>query len=468
MADLSGASDDIQKFIEAMRKATSTLDEGQDLARELLDDERDRNREIDKEFSKLGLTLGDHNKVVEKDKKSLEDRAKNEKIVNDALIASGKVRADATKEEIEAYKLTQQQNTAYKAQLEAMGRTIDEHGKITDTTVRLNKAQLISLAQEGKKDAENQKMIKGAQAVATGFDDFKKALKAQALSSAFNLLVAGVMGTYKGMLAMQDALLEGREGETVQAAMVTAQLEELAGALKSSGEGFVSLGEKTALVALEMAAVSLPLAALALAIAGITWLFGQAQKAESMNLELQAKRAKQQAEQAEKLYDGYQKLASASMIGSRGLQGLYDDLHKMGLSVSQFEKLNKVLQENQKEVKLFGAGMVDGAKNFSEQAGKLVNSKLGGQLEAMGISQEEQFSHMANFMAQQSRFGQKTNGDLTKSAASYIGELDKLATVTGASRKEQEDARKAIMSINQLRAAMLEAEKKGDTKTLEK
>jgi hypothetical protein len=43
-------------------------------------------------------------------------------------------------------------------------------------------------------------------------------------------------------------------------------------------------------------------------------------------------------------------------------------------------------------------------------------------------------------------------------------ELDRIATITGIGRKEQEEAQKAVLSIENLRAAMFQAERSGDTK----
>jgi hypothetical protein len=57
----------------------------------------------------------------------------------------------------------------------------------------------------------------------------------------------------------------------------------------------------------------------------------------------------------------------------------------------------------------------------------------------------------------------KTQQELLRGSQQYIEELDKIAMLTGASRKDQEEARAAIMAENELRAAMYEAEKNKDT-----
>ena len=69
-------------------------------------------------------------------------------------------------------------------------------------------------------------------------------------------------------------------------------------------------------------------------------------------------------------------------------------------------------------------------------------------------------------MALQARLGLlqgKTTTELATGAGKYLEELDKTATLLGTSRKEQEDARTAVLANEKLRAAMLVAEEEGDT-----
>jgi len=454
MADLSGASDDIEKFIEAVRKATSSLSDGTNLADELRGEEKDSTRAVIKEFDKLGGSLKDHDKVVDKDTASLKERAKNEKLVNDQLIASGKIRADATKEEIEAYKLTQKQNEAFRAQLEAMGKYLNETGKVIDTTVRLSAAQQTQVNKEKinseKQNKQDQNKFEVQKQLATTFSAV--GLAGIALKAGFDLLLAGVQGTYQGMLAMQEMSLAGVEDDTKRAAGAAKVAESLAStynilgiAALAAAARLVSLGGPTAWV-----------------LGGIAAAAGLAAKALGAEKELEAIRGKQQAEQSKNLFLGFQKLSNASLVGAEGITGLFNDLQKMGLTVSQFEKFNKVVSGSGKELAMFSGTTIAGAKEFSKQAGELLKSDFGKTLEIMGIGAEEQFQHQMSFMTIQSQFGLKVNGDIKKATYNYIAELDKIAVLTGATRKEQETERKYIMSMNQLRAAMIEAEIKGD------
>jgi hypothetical protein len=454
MADISGTSEDLDKFIEAVRKATSSLSDGSDLASELENEEKDRNRTLKREFDKLGLSLKDSTTAVNKDVDSLKERTKNEKLVNDTLKASGKVRADATKEEIEAYKLTQKQNETFRSQLDAMGKYLDETGKVIDTSVKLSSAQQRQLTQEklssDKQNVQEQNRSELQTKLATTFS--ATGLATIALKAGFELLQAGVEGTYKGMLAMQDAALAGAEDDTVRAAAVAAQADSLAAT-------YSSLGTAALAAAAGLAILGGPVGLALAALAGIIGITGVALAKEK---ELESKRAKQQAEQSKELFAGYQKLANASLVGADGITGLYRDLHKLGLSVAEFEKLNKVLSSNTKEMAMFAGTTISGVKLFTKQAGDLLKSDLGRTLEIMGIGAEEQYQHQVAFMTQQAQFGIKINGDIKGATYNYINELDKLAVLTGQSRKEQEDDRKVIMSLNQLRAAQIVAEENGD------
>jgi hypothetical protein len=84
----------------------------------------------------------------------------------------------------------------------------------------------------------------------------------------------------------------------------------------------------------------------------------------------------------------------------------------------------------------------------------------------LGVTADQQREHTLKYMAQQTRMGMmqgKSQEQLIKGAAAYVEELDKLSMLTGATRKEQEEARAAVMAEEELRAAMLQAEIDGDT-----
>jgi flagellum-specific peptidoglycan hydrolase FlgJ len=497
---------DVQKLLEALNiSADAAADSigrmrGEiDLGTESLQDSVKTQRDIEKEFDKLGLVLKETT-GVEKDlyttrKKSEEQLKKRQKLdeetnkVMEEAIPNWKNLSEAQKKEEKARLASA---NLLDSQLASMNRVIDENNKLVDQTVRMNKADLLRLNMVQREEAAIKKHDQAVVGSANSLMDLPKKLGVMAVKFAMDRLIGSIDATYKGLVAYEDALLAGANDEVTMGIQRREQMQAEADAHGNLGESLKSLGGEmvilgvtavaggvaiasaggaAALLELALVAATGPIGwivgAITAAAGAFIWFKGREEEQTKKSIEYAKKRDEDLGKQNKALFDGYEKLSDSALVGSRGLQGMFDDLQKVGLTVSQFDKLNKVLQANQKDMKLFGAGLVDGAKQFSDNAGKLINSELGGQLRAMGINQEQQMEHMAQFMAQQSKLGAKASGDQAKAAANYVLELDKMAVLTGASRKEQEDARKAILSMNQLRAAMLEAEDAGDTKKLE-
>lgn len=496
---------DVEKMLEALNinanqaaASLGRLNDETDLATEYEQNSLKTNRAVQKEFESLGLilkkTVGVEGEIFTTLKKSEEQLKKRQKLDEETykiLEATQAGFKSLTKAQQEEEVARMRSAAMLDQQLASMNKVINENGKIVDLSIKLTKADEMRLKSVQAEEAAMKKQQQAIAGVANALVALPGKLAVMALKFQFDKLIGGIDATYKGMIAYEDALLEGRVGETTASIILREQMQaeadahgNLAESLKSTGMEFIELGATltTSIVTFKAlqwtaAALEVELAALAapvLALVGIVvavggafmWLKGREEEQTKKAIEYAKKRTEDQGKQAERLFDSYEKLSSASLIGSRGLEGFMGDLHKVGLTVSQFEKLNKVLIENQKDMKLFGAGAVDGAKQFADTAGSLIRSELGGQLRAMGITQEEQMSHVANFMAMQSKTGIKASGDQAKAAGAYIKELDKMAVITGQSRKEAEDAKKSLLQMNQLRAAIMMAEKRGDTKEL--
>lgn len=453
MADLDPT---VQKLLEALESVSDSIRSGQDAFADSKDKSEEVTRKLDSELRKLGLTLKTVTNQEDDLVKKRTDRAKLEEEVNQKLKQSGKVREDATQAEVEHYKNTQKQNVLFENTLASMGRYIDANNKIVKSTVDLSQAQQKTIDKFKSQDQATEK-----------FNDMMggmgKTLGIFAAKAAFELLSAAVIGTYKGMVAAQDALFDGQRGQSVEAAEAAEKMRAMAGATERIGSMMTDLGTTIAGVGLLFAAVNPVIGLLTAAVGGLIAVLGYGTQAsaeiQKREAELELKRAKLNDE----LYANFQKLSGASLTGAEGMTGVYNDLHKFGLTIKDFDKFGKVLQENTKNLALFGAGTVDGVKKFTETASTLVKSELGKTLETMGITVEEQMSHTAAYMTQQARFGLKSSQDQAAAAGKYIQELDKLAVLTGATRKEQEDARKAVMNVNQLRSAMIEAAESGQT-----
>lgn len=289
-------------------------------------------------------------------------------------------------------------------------------------------------------------------------------------TNAFDLLVAGIKGYYEGILATQRALYAGERGEKLAQAANIAMYKAMAAQAKSSGDSLINLGKEAAAAGVAISFMipgsflfKAGIAAAGLAVGGLTAAMGAAEKVAGELAERQAEVLEMYAEQMDALFNGFSELGKASMIGARGMEGLYDNLHKVGFTVKEFDKLNKVLQANSRDMKMFGVTASNGVDKFVEVASGLVYGELGHTLRMMGISTEEMLDHQAKYMAQQARFGMLQNksiDQLIKGTSDYIIELDKTAALTGASRKDQEESMKYVMANEKLRAGMLVEEEK--------
>lgn len=160
----------------------------------------------------------------------------------------------------------------------------------------------------------------------------------------------------------------------------------------------------------------------------------------------------------DKLFQGFNDLAKASLAGAGGMTQLHRQLNTMQMSLAEVGDFVNIVKNAGKEIRLFAGRTTEGLDKFVNTAGGLIKSELGRTLEIMGITAQDQREHTLEYMQMQARFGLlqgKSVEHLSKSAGNYILEMDRLAELTGATRKEQEDARKQIMAIQELRAAML-------------
>jgi hypothetical protein len=290
------------------------------------------------------------------------------------------------------------------------------------------------------------------------------------LGATADLAGAALKGVTAGFTTMAKSIYDGERGMKVGAKGVTAFTEELNKGVQSFGSFLVGIGSASVALSILAAPFTGGLSLLGLGLGAAAIALGTTAKVAGDFAVTLAKLNELAAEQNDKLYESFQELGKASMTGAGGMTELYKNLQNANMTVKEFDKFRGILQSAGKDMKMFGITAAEGIKTFAETTGTLVKSSLGRTFELMGISQAEQAAHAEKYMAQQTRFGLmqgKTINDLAKGAGKYIEELDKLATLTGATRQEQEEARNAVMAIEELRAAMIDAERQGDTARLE-
>ena len=178
--------------------------------------------------------------------------------------------------------------------------------------------------------------------------------------------------------------------------------------------------------------------------------------------------------QADKVFDSFQKLSQVGIAGAGGMDDVFGMMQELGLSSGEIEKFNSLVVANAQTIKFLGATATDGANQLAKVAGGLYKSKLGRQLEIMGVNQTEQnelaLIHLSieaksiGLQKMQNRSTEESNAVLGK----FVKELDMAAQLTGTSRKEQADAQAAAQADERFRAALVDAKNRGDQKEIDR
>ena len=402
---------------------------------------------------KIALRLGSGDKL----KKETDKRIEAEQD------ATSSIKKTTTQREDELKK----QNDIFKKELDSRKVAFDANNELISTSIQLSKAQRDTLKladQLNKKEREKiaykddpGKTVSGltdkfsaSGAVLNSFNDQILSLTSNSTALTLGYLgaKAGLTGLMDATAAMTKSLYKGERGAMVTANSFTALTDAIAPFLKALGPivsilaNFTPIGRGVKIAAWAMTALG----------------FAAEKSADTFKV---------MAQQNDDLFKSFNTLSQAGLTTADGMNGVFDQLQTLGMTVAEIEKFNTLLKTNSKDLKLFGSTAADGAKNFANIAGTLYKSELGEKLELLGVNADEQREHTLRYMAQQTRMGLslgKSQEQQIQGAKAYIEELDRLAMLTGTNRKEQEEAREAMLKIEDLRAAQYEAEQKGDTK----
>lgn len=363
----------------------------------------------------------------------------------------------------------------YEVRLKALGKKLDANGNIVDSLTKDQKENLRTIERENRiREAEDKKedlrirvreeggkvykemtdRYKDGNAIFTDLNAkiFSLTGKSGLLTNAWTLLTGASKGLYNATTTMTKEVYNGARGADVSAKALKAFTDELGSATTAIGIAMMLI---PGMGALRWAIRGLGLA---------TVVAGQAIKKYGEYNELAA-------EQTKKLFGAFNSLSKSGVLLSGGIDEVFTQLQTMGMSVSQIDDFIKILGENSKTLKLFGDSTSEGAKKFVQVAGELRASGAGRELELLGVVADEQREHTLKYMSQQTKMGMaqfKTQAQLVKGTEEYIKDLVVLQELTGASRKEQEEAREAILAIEELRAAQFEAESRGDRAEVER
>lgn len=453
-------------------------------------------RALNEGFSDLKQTLDAmaNSQAIDKMQRSLEKAGAAHKKVEEELLASkglykdlnGKIYSRASLEEklnkeLEIHLRQQAQLNAetkteqelFKDALRARGLEIDETGKIVkikkveiDATKKLTDEQLklVKAAETRiKREEEYSSFVK--KSGNDVLEDAKKLTNFSSITDHIAQKMAGPEGLGKGaafaieaLKALATGLMEGTKvwyksigsGEKANVAGAKAVLEFV----KSISTFISTIGGLA--VAFGSIAMFIPgMQGLGIAaIAGGAALVGLSKAAVSVTETLV-----EAQEYLVRLNDSYYELSNSGAQFNKGMTGVYETMQKVGMGKEDFAKFNALMKDNVKNLKMFGDVTAQGIDRFANISNSLLTSDFSKQLESWGVSFDEQREHVLKYMAQETRMNNlrgKTDEQLRQGAAKYIDELDKLTELTGASRKEQEDARNAVLKMEQLRAAIVE------------
>jgi hypothetical protein len=171
------------------------------------------------------------------------------------------------------------------------------------------------------------------------------------------------------------------------------------------------------------------------------------------------------AEQNDRLFKGFNDLSQAGIGVVGGLDGLFESLQRAGLSVAEIEQFTSQLAANTQQLALMGTTTGAATRSFARVAGELRKGGLGQELEMLGIQAAEQRELVMGYMAQQARLGRlerRSTEELVQRSAKFARELDLMAQLTGASRKEQLEIRERQMADERFRSALAAAKARND------
>jgi len=125
------------------------------------------------------------------------------------------------------------------------------------------------------------------------------------------------------------------------------------------------------------------------------------------------------------------------------------DLTKMRMaaqnSYMSLTEFSGLIKNNSQALTMLGGSANAGAVEFAKFSHSMLSSEVGTQLLALGYTAEEANQSMITYLAASGVSNAKdleSNKALRQGAAEYLEELDRLADVTGKSRKEQDDIMK--------------------------
>ncbi len=175
-----------------------------------------------------------------------------------------------------------------------------------------------------------------------------------------------------------------------------------------------------------------------------------------------AKYVKATTEQSDKLYETFQQVSRYGAAASDGLQGLYNDVQKLGGGIQNLGEFANLVAENAEGFAQFSGTVFRGRQQFANLSKEMQPFRAA--LMNAGMTQKEINEATAGYLRLQSRIGatqNQTTEELAASTRRYLIEQDALTKITGLNRKAQEDNRNYLINQQIFQAKLLELRRKG-------
>ena len=165
---------------------------------------------------------------------------------------------------------------------------------------------------------------------------------------------------------------------------------------------------------------------------------------------------KKASEQADKLFDTYQKLNENGMATAGGMTKIYNNMQELGYGIEDLKKMQELLKDNSEALANFGGTAATGMQAFVNAAGEIQHSNAGRAFQQLGKTPDDVNRGIAQFIRGQQELGIKNKHiyeNLADRAANYVTEIDKLQKLTGEdseSIQQKLDEAYAESAFNQL------------------
>jgi hypothetical protein len=164
---------------------------------------------------------------------------------------------------------------------------------------------------------------------------------------------------------------------------------------------------------------------------------------------------------ATKTYKAFNTAASVGATFGGSIQEMQKSVAGTGLTLDQYTNL---IKNNSDALSIFGGGIANGTKRFTQMSKQLVGSNLGNELARLGYTTEDINGSLIRYSAQAAKASggrAMSDQELIKSTGQYLKDLDAVAKLTGKSKESLEKEEEARQADAQYRILQAKVGKEG-------